>query len=74
MTTNSIHPYSVTGILINPNNDAKGVAGSANTRSKTKAVAADRYLPGMLLKKGSLVRTTNTIRMADMTDSMNHPV
>ena len=34
----------------------------------------DKYLPGKLLKKGNRVRTTKTINVAEMTDSVNHPV
>ena len=33
-----------------------------------------RYLLGTLLKKGPLLRITSTIRLAEITDSMNQPV
>ncbi len=34
----------------------------------------ERYLPGKLLKNGSLVRTTSTIKVAEITYSINQPV
>jgi|GEM_PF-1905220 hypothetical protein len=37
-------------------------------------VPVDRYFPGMFLKKGFLVRITNTIIEAEITDSINQPV
>jgi len=39
----------------------------------TSSVAVNRYFPGMLLKKGILVRTTSTTNDAEMTDSKNQP-
>ena len=59
---------------VKPSQFARGNAGISNTNTNTRIVATDNNLPGGLLKKGSLVRTTSTISIADITDSVNQPV
>jgi hypothetical protein len=50
------------------------VKGKTNVTAKIDRVAIKRYFPGWLLKNGFLLRITNTIIDAEMTDSMNQPV
>src|SRR4030042_921159 len=47
--------------------------GKTSVTLTTSSVAVNRYFPGMLLKKGLLVRTTRTTKDAEMTDSKNQP-
>ncbi len=37
-------------------------------------VVNSKYFPGELLKNGLRLRITSTIKLAERTDSMNHPV
>lgn len=62
------------GNLTKSNQVQTGVNGNTSTNKTITAVAIERYLPGRLLKKGNLVRTTSTINVAEMTDSINHAV
>ena len=49
------------------------VKGKTSVTLMTNSVAVNRYFPGMLLKKGILVRTTRTTNDAEITDSRNQP-
>lgn len=42
--------------------------GKTSVTLMTSSVAVNRYFPGMLLKKGILVRTTSTTNDTEMTD------
>jgi len=59
---------------VNPNNVPSGVNGKINVITAIDSVAIKRYLPGLLLKNGFLLRITSTIIDAEITDSRNHPV
>jgi hypothetical protein len=53
---------------------ATGVYGRVRAAATTSTVAMRRCRPGRLMKNGFRVRTTSTIRHAEMTDSRNQPV
>ena len=57
-----------------PKTFPSGVNGNSNVMTATDNVAISRSFPGLLLKNGFLLRITNTIIEAEMTDSTNHPV
>lgn len=59
---------------LNPKIFPSGVNGKTNVITAIDNVAIKRYLPGLLLKKGFLLRITSTIIDAEITDSRNHPV
>ena len=59
---------------LNPKGSAKGVNGKKSVMPPISRVAASRYFPGLLLKKGFLLLITSTITDAEITDSINHPV
>lgn len=57
-----------------PKSVARGVAGKRRIKKSTPIVAIRSLKPGRDLKKGLLLRTTNTTRQAEAMDSRNHPV
>lgn len=59
---------------LKPKGTAKGVSGRQSVMPPIIRVAASRYFPGLLLKKGFLLRITRTIMDAEITDSINQPV
>ena len=60
---------------VNPKSLAPmGRKGKISAAPTISSVAMNRDFPGLLLKKGPLVRTTSTTRDAEMTDSTNQPV
>ena len=70
----NIQKKNIKGNFEKPNKPEKGRQGRIKTKTTIRLVAIDKYLPGKLLKKGNRVRTTKTINVAEMTDSVNHPV
>jgi hypothetical protein len=59
---------------LNPNSSRRGVKGNMTVAATITRVVPNKYFPGVLLKKGRLLRITNTIRDAEITDSTNQPV
>ena len=59
---------------MNPNIGARGVYGNMRVTTTIDMVAMNKFLPGRLLTKGLWVRITNTIKVAEMTDSTNQLV
>ena len=59
---------------LNPKIVPTGVKGKIKVITAIDIVAINRYFPGLLLKKGFLLRITRTIIDAEITDSRNHPV
>jgi hypothetical protein len=59
---------------LNPNIFPIDVKGRINVMTAIESVAINRYFPGLLLKKGFLLRITRTMTEAEITDSRNHPV
>src|SRR5229473_610782 len=55
-------------------NGSRGTKGIMIAAMAMARVVASRYLLGLLLLMGRLVRMTRTTTLADMTDSMNQPV
>jgi hypothetical protein len=62
------------GSGLNPKIPASGVKGKINVTTTIERVAIKRCFPGLLLKKGFLLRITSTIMDAEITDSINQPV
>ena len=52
----------------------RGVNGNNKVITAIDNVAISKYFPGLLRKKGFLLRITRTIIDAEITDSRNHPV
>lgn len=69
-----INKRNIGGSEMNPNNSISGETGIKSVNTIIAKVVMIRYLPGLLLKNGFLVRTTSTIRTAETTDSRNQPV
>jgi len=59
---------------LNPKRPPTGVKGKISVSITVKRVAIDKYLDGLLLKKGLRLRMTRTTSDAEHTDSRNHPV
>ena len=59
---------------VNPNRVPSEVKGKTSVTPTITRVDNSKYFPGWLLKNGLRLRITNTIRLAERTDSMNHPV
>jgi hypothetical protein len=57
-----------------PNNLPSAVKGRMTVATTTATFAKSKGLLGLLLKNRPLVRITNTISEAEITDSMNQPV
>ena len=84
MTISAVMIYNITMIPIsrrnvigsglNPKIPARGVKGKTNVIITIDKVAINRYFPGRLLKKGTLLLITSTIKDAETTDSINQPV
>lgn len=74
MIITPINKRNIGGSGVNPNSSINGETGIKIVNKIIAKVVSTRYLPGLLLKKGFLVRTTNTIRTAEITDSRNQPV
>ena len=62
------------GIDSNPKSLPSKVKGKISVAATINRVVINRYFPGVLLKKGPLLRITSTIRLAEITDSTNQPV
>ena len=62
------------GSGIKPRKWANGRYGMASVTATTLRVAQSSCVPGLLRKKGRRLRTTNTMRDAESTDSTNQPV
>jgi len=74
MTIAPITRMKAPGKGLNPKTLPKGVKGKIRVKATTNKVARSKYLPGRLFSKGLRLRITSTIKDAEMTDSMNHPV
>jgi hypothetical protein len=59
---------------LKPKMSPSGVKGKISVKTTVKKVAIDKYVDGLLLKKGLRLRMTSTISDAEQTDSRNHPV
>lgn len=59
---------------LKPKGAAKGVHGKQRVTIPVSMVAASRYFPGLLLKKGFLLLITRDYHDAEITDSVNQPV
>ena len=59
---------------LNPKMSPSGVKGKISVRTTVKRVAINKYVDGLLLKKGLRLRMTSTMSDAEQTDSKNHPV
>jgi len=62
------------GTEANPKKLPNKVKGKIIVATTINNVVIKRYFPGTLLKNGPLLRITSTIRLAEITDSMNQPV
>ena len=59
---------------LKPKGPARGVKGKMRVIATISRVVINKYFPGILLKKGFLLRITSTITEAEITDSINQPV
>jgi hypothetical protein len=57
-----------------PNSLPSEVKGKTSVVATITIVARIKYFLGKLLKKGLRLRITSTIKLAERTDSTNHPV
>jgi hypothetical protein len=59
---------------VNPKGSDRGVNGKMMVKRPTNTVTTINDLLGLEEKNGLLVRMISTIKEAEITDSMNHPV
>jgi hypothetical protein len=57
-----------------PNRLPSGEKRKISVAPTITIVVRSKYFPGKLLKNGPRLRITSTIKLAEKTDSTNHPV